>query len=56
MVKRKQEISSQLSATNIKNELQTKLEVELELIELKTLTIKYYLVAARIYLRFTLLN
>ncbi|HDL5358945.1 TPA: mechanosensitive channel MscK, partial [Mannheimia haemolytica] len=35
MVKRKQEISSQLSATNIKNELQTKLEVELELIELK---------------------
>ncbi|HDZ6768175.1 TPA: mechanosensitive channel MscK, partial [Mannheimia haemolytica] len=34
-VKRKQEISSQLSATNIKNELQTKLEVELELIELK---------------------
>ncbi|VEI77740.1 Uncharacterized MscS family protein HI_0195.1 precursor [Mannheimia haemolytica] len=35
MVKRKQEINSQLSAANIKNELQTKLEVELELIELK---------------------
>ncbi|WP_238348712.1 mechanosensitive channel MscK [Mannheimia pernigra] len=36
MIKRKQEINTQLSsANNIKNELQTKLEVELELIELK---------------------
>lgn len=35
MVKRKQEINTQLSATNIQSELKAKLETELELIELK---------------------
>ncbi|MFA9500238.1 mechanosensitive channel MscK [Mannheimia sp. E30BD] len=35
MVKRKQEINTQLSAANIQSELRSKLETELELIELK---------------------